>query len=146
LCNEICQKTKLKVSYRFCITLRLKQTKDVKRLLQQTMTDFQAVDLDAVLDQFEFHEEEKEEEQKKKQSFDQLSSAKTSQVTNDVRECSSNVHPDSSNELISSEQVIFISFQMIVYFAENALYMVHKEFCLTLKSLSLPLSHFTCSI
>ena len=25
------------------------------------MTDFQAVDLDAVLDQFEFHEEEKEE-------------------------------------------------------------------------------------
>ncbi len=29
------------------------------------MTDFQAVDLDAVLDQFEFHEEEKEEEKKK---------------------------------------------------------------------------------
>jgi hypothetical protein len=112
------------------------------------MTDFQAVDLDAVLDQFEFHEEEKEEEQKKKQSFDQLSSAKTSQVTNDVRECSSNVHPDSSNELISSEQVIFISFQMTFNFAENAFYMghKHKEFCLTLKSLSLPLSHFTCSI
>ena len=43
------------------------------------MTDFQAVDLDAVLDQFEFHEEEKEEEKKK--VLENLKSSSTTTTT-----------------------------------------------------------------
>ena len=93
------------------------------------MTDFQAVDLDAVLDQFEFHEEEKEEQKKKqKESFDELSLAKTSQpfdqtsqVTidkNDVRESSSTVDLESSkasNELIAEQVFLFCLFCFVLF-------------------------------
>ena len=49
------------------------------------MTDFQAVDLDAVLDQFEFHEEEKEEvEKKKKESFDKTQILSTHRHNDDL--------------------------------------------------------------
>ena len=98
------------------------------------MTDFQAVDLDAVLDQFEFHEEEKEEvEKKKKESFDKT------QILSTHR------HNDASDDLVttfSRQDETDITSELIPELNGQVLRRLKFDFLTHSLSLSLSLSHF----